>query len=155
VVAGSNVTEGRTFDLKVTLVDQASPETIVLDYDRVADTFIFRVTKDPTPTIGVVVDDYVMFRVDPTTDEIIGFEVEHFTRSAIYKYPEFYPALFLTGQPKWRIALTLKKLGVPIGRRSEVDQSERAQGLLGSLQGLLGAFGRAEGNEHFIAGSPA
>lgn len=74
-----------------------STERIRFVYDRFADTLDVDFYGDPRPAVSVAVDhgdrDYLYLRVDPTTREVVGVQIEAFLAYAIKRTPDLLPAL--------------------------------------------------------------
>lgn len=92
-MATSEVMPLRIFDPIWPDFDEVAPGDLTVEYDRIADTLVVRVSGLDRPTVGIVFGDYELLRVDPVTEEVVGVELEHFVKAAIYVHPEFLDVL--------------------------------------------------------------
>ena len=67
------------------------------DYDGPSDTVLVHLGGSPRPAITVVVDEYVSYRIDPATEEIVGYQIEDFLAEAVRAVPGFLTIAELVG----------------------------------------------------------
>lgn len=65
---------------KLEEIDQADVRD---SYDRLADTLVVSLTRPPRPAYNVYVDDDTVPRVDSSTDEVVGLEIERSLEHAL------------------------------------------------------------------------
>ena len=64
-------------------------ERMRFDYDPTSDTLTIYLGGTPQAAISVVKDDYLSYRVDPESEEIVGYQIEDFLTEAIQHVPSY------------------------------------------------------------------
>ncbi len=72
LLTGEALTRARWADMEQALA--ANPEA--MRYDAVDDTLTIHIGP-PRPALSITLDDRLFFRVDPTTWELVGVEIEN------------------------------------------------------------------------------
>ena len=149
MVAAPNVGPIRKFNLSADQMREINPEDLHVEYDRFGDTLILSFTPEPRATVGVVMKDYALLRVDPRTNEITGLELEHFTKAAVFAYPIFAALLPLVDVPERKRRQIQRRLKIPSDQRKELDPAAFRNVLLevfngppGGVTGYAGALER-------------
>jgi len=65
--------------------EHIDPATIVARYDEISDTLMIHLNGLGQPGVSVPVSASEYFRVDPVSEEIVGFQLEDFLAATIYK----------------------------------------------------------------------
>lgn len=58
--------------------DAIDRKKVRVEYEPDEDTLFVNPTGTPRPAINAYVDDDTMVRLDPVTEEVVGFEIENF-----------------------------------------------------------------------------
>lgn len=112
------------------------------EYDRIADTLVVGLCGLDRPTVGIVFGDYDLLRVDPATDEVVGVEVEHFVKAAIYAHPEFLDVLQdIAGLTPKEVATIWRKVGKNREAHAGAGGAAAARRLLNSMKDHVTAPG--------------
>lgn len=82
---------------------------------RTDSVFVFLYGAD-RPAVGVVMDHNLTLLIDPETDQLLGFEIDHFLTEAVFAQPALEPLLDLPGMPAKQAKEVRKKLD-PASRR--------------------------------------
>jgi hypothetical protein len=127
------------FKLRFNVFKGATLEASTFAYDAFADTMVFGFTSDPRPTVGVALGDFMVLRVDPTSEEVVGMEVEHFVKAAVYQYPVLFAALQWVDNPPKEMTIIRRRfkqqnLGIPEGNAAATKR-----GLMDALGALFDA----------------
>jgi hypothetical protein len=72
------MTESRELTPKVPVLEEIDQTQVRVSYNRLADTLWVSLVGESKPAVSVYVDDDTIFRVDPYTEEVVGFEIENF-----------------------------------------------------------------------------
>jgi len=112
------------------LLESACPETSSVNYDRFSGTLVFAFTRDQVPSVGVALSDFLLLRVDPSTEEIVGVEVEHFDKAAVYQHPKLFGAVQWVDIPAREIDHMRKRLDIPNNRAPETNLAALKRGLM-------------------------
>lgn len=144
MVAASDVGPMRQFRPKMPNLGATRTIKCLVDYDRQADALVvcFDGCQD-RPTVGVVIGDYEMLRVDPLTEEIVGFEVERFLGAARYRADFLTGALGfidLTPAEHLRVRWNLRDRSL---RQRQEPKGEFVAGLIETLRTRLAPAGHA------------
>ena len=62
-------------------------ERSIIDYDRDSDTLFVHLYGRGRPAVSVLVSNYAFLLVDPTTDELVGFQIEDVLTQAVDEHP--------------------------------------------------------------------
>src|SRR5215208_934167 len=85
------------FDLKWPDRDRLDMARVVWSYRRDSDTLMVHIYGRGRPALSVPIDlgerDLFFLRVDPKTDEVVGFQIEDFLAHVIPRHPELVAAL--------------------------------------------------------------
>lgn len=100
---------------------------------RLDSLFVYFYGKD-RPSVGFVLGKNFTLMVDPETDEVLGFEIDHFLSEAVLAYPILEPLLDHPGMPARRV----KRI------RRQLDPEIRTKVAIGSL---IEQFARNERGE--------
>lgn len=108
---------------------------LVIDYDRVSDTLsVFASGATPRPGVSVPISDFEYVRVDATTEEIIGLQVEDFLIHAVYVNPLYLSLAEFAGVEEPELAAIRAAVEE---RQRRMDPWERRQALLDAMLGGL------------------
>jgi hypothetical protein len=88
-------------------LNDLDPEQIVFSYDEEADSLLIHFFGRPMPAESVPIDQFVLLRVRPDTNELVGVEIEAFVHAALGNEPRYLAFAELAGVPerlmsKWR-----------------------------------------------------
>ncbi len=142
------VTPTRTFDLKFTVAESVDIESGSLIYDARSDTLVFSFTGDDRPTVGISMSSmsgYWMARVDPETDEVVGMEIEHFAKAAVYERPELFAIVESVGVPQREVKRIRRRLQREVGAPPESNGAATKRGLVEQLLTGIGGSGGQRG----------
>jgi hypothetical protein len=133
-VATEHVISPQEFDLKLTAFNARNYKAATFDYDAVADTLVFTITSDSLPTVGFALDDFFLLRVDPATREIVGVEIEHFVKAAVYEHPILFGALEFVENPPREVAKLRKRLEAQSSSSREANTAATKRGLMDAIR---------------------
>lgn len=136
-MATRNVTPDRKLNLKFNVFKGATLEASTFAYDAFADTMVFGFASDSRATIGVALDDFMILRVDPTSEEVVGIEVEHFAKAAVYQYPVLFGALQWVDNPPKEMAVIHRRLEQENQRDPEGNTEATKRGLIDAMRALF------------------
>lgn len=77
--------------------DEIDIDQVVFEYDEDDDELLVHLFGKPLPAISVVIGPYEYFRIDPETEQIVGFYVEHFLARAVFEDPALLSMASLAG----------------------------------------------------------
>lgn len=70
---------------------------VVIRYDDVTDTLLVNLDGTARPAISVVVDEHAYVRVDPETNDVLGFQIEEFLSTVVIEKPQLLVLAELAG----------------------------------------------------------
>jgi len=85
------------------------PATTKYDYDEESDCLFVWFVPSPRPAYNDPIDDYMSFRVDMTTGEVVGIEIERFVAKAIEQDPMLLAVARFVGVQSKRIQALIKQ----------------------------------------------
>jgi hypothetical protein len=124
--------EPRKFSPKAPPVERLESADLICTYDSVSDTFLFHLYGPGRPGVSLPTSDFEYLRLDPVTEEVIGFQVEDFLAHAVYADPTYLELAELANIDPEQIAA--------IRRTIETRQRSMAPDLL--KRELAGAMAR-------------
>ncbi len=86
-------------------------------YASVIDSVFVYLYGADRPAVGLVMDSNLTVMVDPETDKLLGFEIDHFLAEAVIAHPSLEPLLDLPGMPQRRVRQVRRQLD-PAKRRN-------------------------------------
>jgi hypothetical protein len=89
-------------------------------YDRAGDHLRISFKASPAPAYSLPVMDYVAFRVDLDSGEIVGMEIERFLARAIAKHPELTPLVAFAQTPRRSLFARLRWKSIRKPEREQV-----------------------------------
>lgn len=98
------MSERSTFTPKPAVLTGDDLDGMRFDYDGPSDTLLVHLGGVPRPAITVVADDYVSYRVDLETEEIVGYQIEDFLAEAVAAVPGFLTIADTVGIEPERLA---------------------------------------------------
>ncbi len=94
-------------------------------YNKTLDTLQVMLFGVDRPSIGVVVGHRMTVRQDPETDQVIGFEIDHFLAEEVVEHPEILSFLDAVDDvPTWRVKWLRFRLD-PDARRKVKDAASK------------------------------
>jgi hypothetical protein len=144
MVATRYVTPTRTFDLKFSFAESGDIDSARLDYDAHSDTLVFSFTSDDRPTVGIsmgTMSGYWLARVDPETEEVVGMEIEHFAKAAVYENPELFAIVEAIGIPQREVGRIRRRLQREVGTPPDTSRAATKRGLVEQLLAGIGGDG--------------
>lgn len=70
---------------------------MVVRYNRATDTLIVHLYGTGRPAVSVLQGDYLYVRVDPETNDVIGFQIENYLHEAVLDEPRLLAVAQLVG----------------------------------------------------------
>lgn len=80
------------------------PESIAIDYDDAIDALYVHFSGQAEPGISIDIDDDVYLRIDPTSEKVVGLQVETFLARAVIEHPSLLILAEAAGIPDARLA---------------------------------------------------
>ncbi len=87
------------------------PRRVVIDYDRESDTFSVHLFGEGHAAKVLHTGGAVDLRLDPTTHQIVGYQIEGFLADAVYRHPQLLELAELGGIPAEEIAAVRGRIG--------------------------------------------
>ena len=106
------------------LIDTIDQERLWVHYDDEADSMVIYITGSPVFAVSVEIEDDTYIKVDPVTNNIVGFHVEAWTRHFLPNHPDLQ-AVWQTIEttsppsPKWNPLLRMVALWMIFMLKSE------------------------------------
>ena len=100
-----------------------------IDYDREADTFTLYIFGRQRPSALHHGTDLVDMLVDPTTEEVVGFQIDGYLTHAVYRQPNLLEHADLAGIPIEEIEQIRRRIA-----RTGQDDEQRKLALAASLR---------------------
>jgi hypothetical protein len=122
--------EPRKFLPKAPPVESLDPAKLVCTYDAVSDTFLFHLYGPGRPGVSIPTSDFEYLRLDPTTEEVIGFQVEDFLARAVYADPTYLDLAELANIDPEQIAAIRRTIE---SRRRLMPPEQRKQELAAAM----------------------
>lgn len=95
---------------------------VAFNYDRESDTLMIHLYGEPQPAISVAGSgDYLYWRVDPESHEVVGLQYEYFLSHLVYERPEFLAFADLAGVPAEEIEAIRSKINPAQRKRAAVE----------------------------------
>lgn len=67
------------------------------DYDETTDMLMVYLNGSPEPAISVVDDNFLSYRVDPWSEDVLGYQIDDFLIGAVHAVPSFQAIADLLG----------------------------------------------------------
>jgi len=83
----ANLAQEPPMDLPMPRIDDFDPTQFDMIYDKRHDTLFIRHAV-PRPATSIDLDGEIWLRMDPSTGEILGFEIEDFERVFLARHPD-------------------------------------------------------------------
>jgi hypothetical protein len=84
-----------------------------------------------------VIHDFAVLRVDPTTNEVVGLEFEHFVKAAVYELPVLFVVTQWLDIPKKDVARMRRRLEKENQLPHMDNRASLKRELLGAIQEQL------------------
>lgn len=102
-------------------LDEIDPHQVSFLYDETTDTLMVYLCGRDHPAISVDVDDYAYLRLDPTTEEIVGLQVEDYLARAVFADPTLLVFAEPAGIPAEAVEVVRRALPPDIQRRGAIN----------------------------------
>lgn len=129
------MTDMRTFSPKLPNLNEIGLDQIAFDYDARSDTLLVSLAGAPQPAISVLIDGNRYYRVDPETEDVVGFYVENFLAQAVYDAPGLLVIADLVGIDHGEVERIRARLTPEQQRRAAVASLLGAPALVGAASG--------------------
>ena len=115
------MTELQTFNPKLPRTEDVDPLNVLLRFDRVSDTLHVHLFGKAQPAVSVDVGPHLYLRIDVETEEMVGFQIDHFLYRVVKDHPAFLEAAELAGVPADEVAAIRQALPREVRQRAAVD----------------------------------
>jgi hypothetical protein len=112
----------RTLIPKPLNVGALDHERFVFIYDERSDELLIYLYGAAQPSVSVPLTDYEYLRVDPTTEEVVGFQVENFLAEAVFADPLYLDWAEAVGVDADRVAALRQLIDAARRGRSPDDR---------------------------------
>ncbi|MGH2534435.1 MAG: hypothetical protein ACRDJW_19375 [Thermomicrobiales bacterium] len=102
-------------------LERVDPRHVAFDLDRSADILYVYFAGEPRPSIEVVVDDHVLFSVDPESEELVGLQLDGFLAHVVYELPSLLTIADDIGLSPQEVELIQQKVAPEARRRSVLE----------------------------------
>lgn len=104
-----------TRNITIPNIESLDAGDLTFEYDERSDSLFIYLARPGTPGVSVALDEHLLFRVDPNSEELIGIEIEGFLTSAVQKDPRLLAFAEVAGiseqvMDRWRSSGDLRSV---------------------------------------------